>query len=114
MVQTYVLLSAYREGSSITPVQFEIKQYIDDQNRLYLAVALTKIETGVVGDTMIDQTQSSTRLIPVSAISIPQLISKINPRDENFFKYIPDTLLNRAQLASKKRAAEREALLMSS
>ena len=77
MLQTYVLLSAFREEKSITPVQFEIKEYIDNNNRLYLAVALTKIETSVMGNTMLDENQTSTYLLPVSNISIPQLIQKI-------------------------------------
>ena len=89
LLQTYVLLSAFREGETITPVQFEIKQYVDDNNRLYLAVALTKIETDVISDTILEN-QASTRLLPVSTISIPDLIQKINLRDESFFKYVSD------------------------
>ena len=70
LVQTYVLLSAYTEGDSVTPVQFEVKQFVDDQNRLYLAVALTKIKkTGVMDDTILEN-QASTRLLPISDISI--------------------------------------------
>ena len=105
---TYVLLSAFAEGENITPVQFEIKQYVDENNRLYLAVALTKIETSVVGDTISDKNQTSTRLLPVSDISLPHLIEKINPRDENFFKYIPNSFLNNEQLAAKERAFVKE------
>ena len=109
LVQTYVLLSAYTEGNTVTPVQFEVKQYVDDQNRLYLAVALTKIKkTGVIDDTILEN-QASTRLLPVSDISIARLIENINPADENFFKYIPSELLNGAQLGAKKRALEKEA-----
>jgi len=109
LLQTYVLLSAYAEGNTVTPVQFEVKQYVDDQNRLYLAVAMTKIETGVLGDTILDQRQASTRLIPVSDISIARLIENINPSDENFFKYVPDKLLTEEQRKAKRRALEREA-----
>ena len=148
LLQTYVLLSAYAEGNTVTPVQFEVKQYVDDQNRLYLAVALTKIETGVFsdtaprseertrlipvsdhgiaqdgtnvnpkekkrqassGDTILDQRQASTLLIPISDISIPRLIENINPSDENFFKYIPDSMLTDAQRGAKRRALEKEA-----
>ncbi|MBO5355705.1 MAG: hypothetical protein J6B09_06535, partial [Clostridia bacterium] len=132
LVQTYVLLSAFKEKSTVTPVQFEIKQYVDDNNRLYLAVALTKIETGVMGDTALQgeertrllpvsvaeagvmgdtilENQASTRLLPVSIISIPDLIQKINPKDENFFKYVPDVFLSKEQIEAKKRALAREA-----
>ncbi|MBQ8321051.1 MAG: hypothetical protein IJX92_01635 [Clostridia bacterium] len=109
LMQTYVLLSAFSENNKISPVQFEIKQYVDDANRLYLAVALTKIETGVVDDTIIENNQSSTRLLPVSKYSIPQLIKKINPKDENFFKYIPNRLLTDEQKIAKQRALNKEA-----
>ena len=60
-------------------------------------------------DTIVDNNQLSTRLLPVSDISIPQLIKKINPEDENFFKYTPDEFLTKEQLRSKERALEREA-----
>ena len=108
LLQTYVFLSAYAEGNTVTPVQFEVKQYVDDQNRLYLAVAMTKIETGVLGDTA-PRNEERTRLIPVSDISIARLIENINPSDENFFKYVPDNLLTEEQRKAKRRALVREA-----
>ncbi len=104
----FVLFSTYRGTKGITPVQFEIKQFIDNQNRLYLAVALTKIETGVMGDTVLDN-EGRTRLLPVSSISISQLIEKINPADANFFKYIPDEMLSQEQISAKKTALAKEA-----
>ncbi len=111
LMQVYVLLSAYKENGFITPVQFEVKQFIDNQNRLYLAVALTKIEASVLDDTALleKNEEERTRLIPASGYSIPQLIKEINPIDENFFKYIPDDLLNEAQKNAKKVALEKEA-----
>lgn len=105
--QVYVLLSVLQEGNMLVPVQFEIKQYVNDQNRLYLAVALTKIETGVVGNTA-SKNGMSTTLLPISKISIPELFSKINPRDKNFCKYIPDVFLNDAQKAAKRDALREE------
>lgn len=108
LMQTYVLLSAYKENGYITPVQFEVKQYIDNENRLYLAVALTKIEASVLDDTALPE-EERTRLILTSGYSIPQLIEKINPKDENFFKYIPDEFLNEAQKLAKRIALEKEA-----
>lgn len=108
LVQTFVLMSAFREGTTITPVQFEVKQFVDNDNRLYLAVALTKIETGVMDDTITDRNRISTRLLPVSDISIPQFIQKINPRDEKFFKYIPDEFLSAEQKESKQRAIDKD------
>ena len=106
--QVYVLLSAYEENQFVTPVQFEVKQFVDNQNRLYLAVALTKIEIGVMDDTALHK-EERTRLIPISKYSIPQLIKKINPYDENFFKYIPDEFLSDAQKNSKRTALDKEA-----
>ena len=108
LIKTFVLMSALREGAQITPVQFEVKQFVDNENRLYLAVALTKIETGVMGDTIPDRNRISTRLLPVSDISIPQFIEKINPRDEKFFKYVPDEFLNDDQKEAKKRALAKD------
>ena len=80
---------------------------LDNENRLYLAVALTKIETSVKGDTAL-QKEGRTRLLPVSDISVSRLIEKINPADENFFKYIPEEMLSKEQLEAKKRALEKE------
>ena len=65
--QVYVLMSAMQDGRYIIPVQFEVKQYVDDNNRLYLAVALTKIETGVMVHTAFE-TQMRTGLLPISNI----------------------------------------------
>ena len=108
LVQTFVMMSAFAEGNSIVPVQFEVKQFVDNANRLYLAVALTKIETGVVGNTTLDKNQASTYLLPVSSISIADLFSKINTKDENFFKYIPDGFLSADQIDAKKRALAKD------
>lgn len=101
--QVYVLLSALKDGQSIIPVQFEIKQFVDDNNRLYLAVALTKIETGVKGNTAFEN-QTRTNLVPISNISIPELFAKINPKDKKFLKYVPDEFLNATQKLAKKEA----------
>ncbi|MBE6589122.1 MAG: hypothetical protein E7643_02985 [Ruminococcaceae bacterium] len=60
-------------------------------------------------DDTILENQASTRLLPVSDISIAQLIEKINPFDEKFFKYIPDAMLTEEQIRAKDRALEKEA-----
>lgn len=108
LMQTYVLLSAFKENGSITPVQFEIKQYINNDNRLYLAVALTKREEDVISDTAL-QNGERTRLVSPSMYSIADFIEKINPKDENFFKYIPNSFLNEEQKRAKANALAREA-----
>ena len=107
LIQTYVLLSAYRENNLITPVQFEIKQYINNDNRLYLAVALTKREEDVISDTALHN-EERTRLLSPSVYSIPKFIEKINPKDENFFKYIPNSFLSEEQKRAKANALARE------
>ena len=106
--QVYVMVSALKDGDSIIPVQFEVKQHIDDDNKLYVAVALTKTETGVTGNTILDKNQASTSLIPVSNISLHDLFENINPKDEDFLKYVPDGFLNEEQKQAKERALEEE------
>lgn len=105
--QVYVMVSVLKDGNSIIPVQFEVKQYVDNENRLYLAVALTKTETGVTGNTASDN-QIRTSLIPVSTISLHDLFQNINPKDAEFLKYVPDGFLNDEQKQAKKEALERE------
>ena len=103
--KVYVLFSALEDGEKIIPVQFEIEQYIGRDNRLYLAVALTKIETGVKGNMASDK-QKATSLVPVSDISISEIFAKINPSDKNFLKYIPNQFLDAEQIAAKEEALE--------
>lgn len=107
LIQTYVLLSAFREGNLIKPVQFEVKQYVDNNNRLYLAVALTKIETGVKGNT-IPQNEASTSLLPVSEISITDLFKNVNIKDAKFLKYAPNQFLNEEQIKAKEKELEED------
>ena len=108
LAYVYVLHSAMIDNGMIVPVQFEVEQYINNDNRLYLAVALTKIETGVEGNTA-SENQMATSLIPISNISIPELFSKINPKDKKFLKYVPDEFLNEEQKVAKQEALEEDA-----
>ncbi len=105
--QVYVLMSAFQENGVITPVQFEIKQYINENNRLYLAVALTKIETSVMGSAVLEN-QVSTPLLPVSGISIAELFRNVNALDKNLLKYIPSQFLNEEQITAKNKAIDIE------
>ena len=57
-------------------------------------------------DTALDE-QMRTRLLPVSNISIPDLFSKINSKDRNFLKYIPDEFLNDEQIKLKANRPKR-------
>ena len=54
---------------------------MDENNRLYLAVALTKMEIGVMGNTASDE-QKATSLLPISDISIVDIFGKINHIDK--------------------------------
>ena len=119
LLRTYVLIGVMKDGDFLKSVQFEVKQYVDDNNRLYLAVALTKIkestiiktETSVMGNSILDKNQVSTNLLPVSNVSIADLFAKINPLDMNFLKYIPDQFLNAKQIEAKNVALEKEKIL---
>ncbi|MBQ7128807.1 MAG: hypothetical protein IJO19_02330, partial [Clostridia bacterium] len=100
--RTFVLISAMQEGNTITPVQFEIMQYIDNNNRLYLAVALSKTEkTGVMGNTAHKNVR--TYLLPVSNISITDLFKKINPKDRNLKSHIRTIIIFQLKLFQKRK-----------
>ncbi|MBE7020896.1 MAG: hypothetical protein E7411_05660 [Ruminococcaceae bacterium] len=88
-------------------MQFEVEQYINEENHLYLSVALTKIETGVKGNTAPDE-QKATSLLPISINSISEIFSKNNPNDRKFLKYVPNQFLNEVQISEKNVALEIE------
>ena len=86
--EMYVLVSAFEDGEAIVPVKLEIKEFKDKENMLYLAVALDSIKKNEVvkqGNTKNSVTQGSRSF----NISLSQLLKNINPKDENFIKYIP-------------------------
>ncbi|MBQ3529524.1 MAG: hypothetical protein IJA47_03420 [Oscillospiraceae bacterium] len=98
----YVLLGAFQDGTSIIPVQMEIKKSSDVGGRLYMTVALTKIEADVLGSTPEEiQTRS---LISASIYSLADIVQKINPEDAHFLKYLPDGMLSPAQIEAKREA----------
>lgn len=47
------------------------------------------------------QNEKRTILLPISTISLTDLLKKINPKDENFIKYIPDQFKNEVQIMVK-------------
>lgn len=110
-VATHVLLGAFRNGESIIPVKLEIKQNRNIPNNLYLVVAMTKIkETDVKGSAHDDGISSNNSLPGIDPIySIPQIVSKINPRDGRFFKNLPDQMLTPEQKAAKEVALAEDA-----
>lgn len=106
--QTYVLTSAYRDGSSIVPVQLEVKEFHDTGAKLYLDVVLTKIEAEVLGTTSASNAGGPLSLLSASAISLRQLFENVNPADGRFLKYVPDGFLNEAQKNAKAQALRQQ------
>ena len=102
--RVYVLLSAYEDGG-IVPVQLEVKEYTDKNNKLYMAVTLNKISTEVKA---LRRGQNSPLInaSSVDTISVRELVEKINPSDGKFLRYIPDGMLNDEQIAAKRAADE--------
>ena len=103
--KVYVLLGAYKKGEEVTPVQLEIKESIDNDNRLYLAVAIK--ESGV------NVTTAMQDIVPVtipdsSNISIQELVRKINPEAVDFLKYIPTEFLSKEQIQGKIKGLQKD------
>lgn len=96
----YVLFSAFENDTDIVPVKLEIKEFLDKPNRLYVAVALEGIKKDRVKSMGVPNIRSHVRTSPVN-ISISDLLQKINPKDVDFLKYIPNELLNDEQIKSK-------------
>ena len=46
--QVYVMLSAFVDGETVTPIQLEIKEFWGANNRLYMMDTLTKINPEVL------------------------------------------------------------------
>lgn len=103
----YVLLGAFQDGSTIIPVQMEIKKSSDVGGRLYMTVALTKIEADVLGSA--PETIQTRSLISASNYSLADIVREINPEDAHFLKYLPDDMLSPAQVAAKNRALSEDA-----
>ncbi len=108
LINASVLVGAFQDGSNLIPVQFVIKQMADSPNKLYLTVALTKVETGVMGATTTAEMQKPRNLLPISKYSLAQLFANVNPQDAGLLKYIPDGFLSETQRTAKKAAQEQE------
>ena len=105
--RVYVLFGAYQNGASVIPVQMEIKKSSDVGGRLYVTVAMTKIEADVRGST-IDKSQTHS-LISASKYSLSEIFKKINPADKHFLKYLPDNFLTQEQRQAKQEALKEDA-----
>lgn len=102
----FVLVSAYRDNG-VVPIQLEVKEFIEKDNSLYVAVTLHKIKDAVFTK------ESASNEAPAMAahifiISLRDLFANINPADGEFLKYAPDGFLNDAQKAAKAVALDKE------
>ena len=101
----YVLISAFEDGEWIVPVKLEVKEFKDKQNTLYVAIsleAIKKTEVSKQGTTENSVAQNSRSV----TISIPHIFIKINPKDINFLKYIPNEFLSKEQIDAKNNATK--------
>ena len=107
--RVYVLVSAYEDGG-IVPIQLEVKEYQEQDNQLYVAVTLNKIEAGVFTTAQHFQHEAGVLSVAVPGfnLSLRELFANINPEDGEMLKYVPDGFLDGAQRAAKARALERE------
>ncbi len=104
--EVYVLVSGFIDDNNIIPIQLEIKNTTDYGGRLYLTVAMTKIEADVVVSAM--EKAPSRLLVSASAISIADIFRNVNPADKNFLKYVPDGFLSSEQKYAKDQALLQE------
>ena len=104
--RVYVLVSAF-ETNGIAPVQLEVKEFIEKNNSLYVAVALNKVKDAVLATENVS-TETPARAVRISTISLRDLFANINPTDGEFLKYVPDGFLNTEQRYAKQEALARE------
>lgn len=96
------MFSAFEDGENIISVKLEIKEFNDKPNTLYVAVSLESIkktEVSKQGTTENGVAQNSRSV----TYSICDLFKKINPKDVDFIKYLPNELLTYEQLKAKER-----------
>lgn len=103
----YVFLSAYRDGEYIVPVEFNVKE-LTNSNKIYMSVTLTKIKEADIVALPSELTEGD-RASQLLNINVAQMLMLVNSSEGDFFKYIPNTLLNSDQQASKMEALKKEA-----
>ena len=106
----YVLASAFIDGNDIIPVKLEVKEFLDKNNTLHVAIALESIKRDGIVKQEVANEGVARQYSPPSSISIPEFFAKINPSDESFLKYIPDGFLDADQKQSKYRALEKDGM----
>ncbi|MBE7032931.1 MAG: hypothetical protein E7406_01740 [Ruminococcaceae bacterium] len=107
--QSYVLLSAFKSGEDIAPVELNIREFKKSVgSRLYMSVTLKKIRADILAPYDVKEQRNGTP--STLNISIAELIKNVNPSDGDFLRYAPDEMLNEAQIESKREALERDRL----
>ncbi len=106
--KVYVLASAYRDGNSIVPIELEVKEFLDRDSSLYMAVVLTKINPEVLDTRLTTDSGEVSSLFSGFTISLQQLFQNVNTKDARFLKYIPDGFLNEAQKQAKQEALKKQ------
>ena len=110
----YVLLSTFTDDNYIVPVELHIKEYKESyriNNKLYVSITLgkIKIEDNIITGSLLKNNNKVANSVPLSSeVSIPELVSEVNEKLGNFYKYLPDELLSETQLKYKKIAAEKD------
>ena len=90
-------------------MQLEVKEMEDQsENRLYLSVVLTKIESEVLEKGLAARNGSMPSLLPDSSLSIADIFKNVNSKDGRFLKYVPDGFLSETQKAAKKDAIRKQ------
>ncbi|MCI6957800.1 MAG: hypothetical protein MR763_10715 [Clostridiales bacterium] len=104
----YVLVSGFKDDLNIVPVQMEVKTFWSSDPKLYLTVALTKIDSEVLEKAPESIDADTPLLFPESTYSLQSLFKNVNPKDGRFLKYVPDGFLYNEQKLSKKNALEKQ------
>ena len=108
LIQTYVLVSAYLDEKKIVPVQFEVKEFRERNNSLYMTVVLTKIDPEVLEAGVPGKTGNVPPLFSGSNVSLRYIFENVNEKDGRFLKYVPDGFLNDSQKEAKKKALKKQ------
>ena len=111
--EMHVLLGAFADGTETIPVQLEVKEYIPESklsNKLYVTVTI-KNEAGVTPRiSAADLADENARSRPASVITVADLIANVKDETGGLVKYLPDQMLNSAQLEAKEKALAEDAV----
>ena len=72
----------------IVPVEFEVKEFKNRDNSLYISVVLIKTESEVLEKGLAERNGSMPSLLPDSNVSIADIIKNVNCKDGRSMKYL--------------------------